>query len=103
MANARRLELHEILCEILGTRNAYYDPPESQTMEYEAIRYTRSRNNVRNANNKKYLTMQCYELILISRDPDPEALDKLLELPYTSMGAPYVADNLHHYPITIYY
>ncbi len=103
MANARRLELHEILCEILGNRNAYYDPPASVEMSYDAIRYKLSKINTRNANNKKYSSMRCYEAILISRDPDPESLEKILQLPYTSAGTPYTADNLHHYPITIYY
>ena len=103
MANARRLELHEILCDILGTRNVYYDSPASVQMNYDAIRYKLSKIDSRNANNKKYTSTRCYEAILISRKPDPDALEKLLTLSYTSMGTPYVADNLHHYPITIYY
>lgn len=103
MANARRLELHEILCDILGTRNVYYDPPASVQMNYDAIRYKLSKIDARNANNKKYTSIRCYEAILISRKPDPEALDKLLTLSYANLGTPYVADNLHHYPITIYY
>lgn len=103
MANARRLELHEIFCEILGSRNVYYDPPESVQMSYDAIRYKLSKIVTRKANNKKYTSMRCYEVIVISRDPDPDVLDKILQLPYASAGTPYPADNLHHYPITIYY
>lgn len=103
MANARRLELHEILCDILGSRNAYYNPPESLKMEYDAIRYSLDDITPRYANNIKYSNMRCYNVILISRNSDPEALDKLLELPYSSLGRPYTSDNLHHYPITLYY
>jgi len=33
----RRLKLHEILCGILNTRNAYFQPPESVKMNYPAI------------------------------------------------------------------
>ena len=39
MATNRRLLLHEIFCEILGTRNAYFQPPESVKMNYPAIVY----------------------------------------------------------------
>ena len=35
----RRLELHEILCTILGSRNVYFQPPESIKMNYPAIVY----------------------------------------------------------------
>lgn len=103
MANASRLKLHEILCDILGTRNVYYDPPESLRMEYDAIRYSLDEIKTTYANNAKYSSKRCYNVILISRTSDPEVLDKLLELPFSDLGRPYVSDNLHHYPITLYY
>ena len=30
----RRLELHEALCEVLGSRNVYFQPPDNVTMRY---------------------------------------------------------------------
>ena len=103
MANARRLKLHETLCEILGNRNVYYQPPESLVMQYDAIRYSLTELDSKFANDKRYNLKKRYNVILITRDPDPEALDKILELPFSSLGTPYVADNLNHYPITLYY
>lgn len=103
MANARRLELHEILCELLGNRNVYYNPPETVKMQYDAIRYSLGKPEARFANDKRYSHLKCYELIVISRSSDPDVVDSILELPYTSMGKPYTADGLSHYPITIYY
>lgn len=103
MANARRLELHERLCDILGSRNVYYNPPESIKMQYDAIRYSLDVNSVNHADDVKYSIKRCYNVIVISRKSDPEALDKILELPYSSLGRPYTVDNLHHYPITLYY
>ena len=38
MAN-RRLELHELLCGLLGSRHVYFQPPESVKMRYPAIVY----------------------------------------------------------------
>ena len=37
----RRLKLHEVLCETLGSRNVYYQPPNGLVMKYPAIVYKR--------------------------------------------------------------
>lgn len=100
---ASRSELHEKLCELLGSRNVYYQPPESVKMEYDAIRYSLDDMFTLLANGKRYVSEKRYNVIVISRLPDPEVVDKILELPYSSLGRPYVADNLNHYPITLYY
>ena len=100
---ASRLDLHNILVELLGSGNVYYQPPESIQMSYDAIRYSLGEPDAKFANDKRYLNTKCYDLIVISRLPDPEVVDKILELPFTSMSKPYVADNLNHYPIKIYY
>lgn len=100
---ASRIELHEKLCELLGSRNVYYQPPESLKMEYDAIRYSLDDMFTKLANGKRYVSKKRYNVIVISRLPDPEVVDKILELPYSSLGRPYAADNLNHYPITLYY
>lgn len=89
--------------DLLGSRNVYFQPPESLKMQYDAIRFSPSTPNIRYANNVKYSKMKCYEGMVISRRPEPEVVDKISDLPYTSFGEPYVADNLNHYPFTIYY
>ena len=100
---ASRLELHTKLEELHGNKNVYYDPPNNIRMEYDAIRYSLSTPSIMYADNRKYKNMNCYDLIVIARRSDPEVVGKILELPYTSPGKPYIADNLYHYPITIYY
>ena len=57
---ASRLELHEELCEVLGSRNAYFQTPENVKMEYKptgAIRYKLGGKNLKRANNKIYLSI----------------------------------------------
>lgn len=98
-----RLDLQTKLEELNGNRNIYYQPPEGLKMEYDAIRYSRGVPNSRFANDRRYAKMNCYELIVITKRPDPEVVEKILDLPYSSPGKPYVADNLYHYPITLYY
>lgn len=100
---ATREELQITLETLLKSRNVYYNPPQNLEMKYDAIRYSLSNIRSNYANNIKYSNMNCYDLIVISKRPDPEVVDKILALPYSSLNRPYVADNLHHYPITLYY
>lgn len=101
---ASRLNLHEELCEILGTRNVYFQPPASVLMKYDAIRYNLSGKDIRRANNKMYTFVNRYDGIIITRDPDSDLPDKIIShFDMCSFGSPYTADNLNHYPFTIYY
>lgn len=103
-----RLELHEILCDILdmqepnGDRHVYFDPPESIKMHYPAIRYVRKNIDKIHANNKAYKNRKAYEVILIDSNPDSEFIDKLLQLEYCSYDRHYKADKLNHDIFTIY-
>lgn len=101
---ASRLKLHEELCELLGTRNVYYQSPESVKMQYDAIRYELGGKDLKHANNKIYLNTNRYDGVVITRDPDTLIPDKLLaHFEMCSFGRPYTADNLNHYPFTLYY
>ena len=100
---ADRLDLQGLLEELLESRNVYYKPPESIKMQYPAIRYSKKNIQSVYANNSNYLMRDCYELIVISRSPDHPVITKLLALPYCSYDRPYVADNLYHDVLTIYY
>lgn len=101
---ASRLKLHEELCEILGTRNVYFQPPASVLMKYDAIRYHLSGKDLKRANDKIYQNVNRYDGVIITRDPDTTLPDRILEhFEMCSFGTPYTADSLNHYPFTIYY
>lgn len=100
---ADRLELHSVLQELLGSSNVYYQPPESIKMQYDAIRYSKKTIDSKYANDRKYSMIDCYEVMVISRLPDNPVIKKLLSLPYCSYDRHYVADNLHHDVLTIYW
>ena len=100
---ADRLELHSVLQELLGSSNVYYQPPESIKMQYDAIRYSKKAIDSKYANDRKYSMTDCYEVIVISRLPDNPVIKKILSLPYCSYDRHYVADNLHHDVLTIYW
>lgn len=101
---ASRLELHEELCAALESRNVYFQTPESVKMQYDAIRYALGGKDLKRANNGIYKSTNRYEGVVITRDPDTTIPDKLLaHFEMCSFGRPYTADNLHHYPFTLYY
>lgn len=92
----KRLELHEILCNILGSRNVYFQPPESLKMHYPAIRYARARFANEHANNNVYLQNVVYNITVIEKDPDGTIAAKIANLPNCRSDRSYVAENLNH-------
>ena len=99
----RRLELHQILVNILESNNVYFQPPATIHLNYTCIIYQRAKIAQKYANNITYNDIVRYDIILITRDPDTELVDKLLELPYCSYDRYYAADGLNHDTFTIYY
>ena len=100
---ADRLDFQSVLEELLESRNVYYQPPESTKMKYDAIKYSKKTIQSKYANNGKYSMMDCFEVIVISKRPDHPVIKKLLALPYSSYDRHYVADNLNHDALTIYF
>lgn len=100
---SRRLELHEILCELLGSRYVYFQPPESIKMNYPAIVYSLDDIDSLYANNGVYLSGKKYEVIVIDADPDSELIDKVAALPTCQFDRHYTKDNLNHDVFTLYY
>lgn len=99
-----RFTLHEEFCTILGSRNVYFQTPESVKMQYDAIRYELGGKDLKHANNVIYANTNRYEGVVITEDPDTTIPDKLLaHFKMCSLGRPYTADNLNHYPFTLYY
>lgn len=99
----RRLKLHEVLCEVLGSKNVYFNPPESVTMNYPAIVY--SRKNIDNyyADNGVYGQANAYEITVIDGDPDSEIVGKVSKLPACRFDRHFVSDNLNHDTFTLYF
>lgn len=100
---ASRIELQKELEKLLGSRNVYYQSPETFKMEYPAIRYSKSDIDTKFANNKLYMHKNKYEIIVIDRKPDNLVIDELLKLPMCTYDRHYTADNLNHDVLTLYY
>lgn len=106
---ASRLELHNDFIDVLGTKNeaesrVYFRSPESKKMKYPCIKYNQAEPHVKRANNSVYDITNKYEGIVIDYDPDSKIpTEILMRFPMCSLGKPYTADNLNHFPFTLYY
>ena len=101
---ASRLELHEELCDILGSRNAYFQPPASIKLNYPCIVYSISSVNKQNANDKMYKSMNEYKVVVIDSDPDSKIPNKIIaHFPMCRFDRAYTSDNLNHSALSLYY
>ena len=100
---ASRLELQTLLEKTLGSRNVYYQPPESVKINYPAIIY--SRDDIENvfADNSVYKQHNAYEIIVIDEDPDSEIPKKISVLPMCIFDRHYTSNNLNHDVFKLYF
>ena len=98
-----RLDLHELLCEVLGSRNVYYSPPATIRIKYPAIVYSRSDIDNKFANDSVYNQSHVYSITVIDDDPDSEIVERMSLIPRCKFDRHFVSDNLNHDTFTIYY
>lgn len=98
-----RIELQDELEKLLGSKNVYYQPPESVKMQYPAIVFHRSNIDNNFADDLVYRQSHFYELIVIDKDPDSEIVEAVSKLPTCRYDRHYTAENLNHDVFTIYY
>lgn len=99
----KRLELHGILCNILGSDHVYFQPPESVKMVYPAIVYQLNDIDNAHADNSVYKQDFSYTVTAITKNPDSDLPIKLSQLPRCRYDRHYMSNNLNHYIYEIYY
>lgn len=91
----KRIELHNILLDILGNKNVYFQAPTK--LSYPCIVYEKNDYDITYADNLNYKMMTQYRITLIGKEPDnDEKIEKILSLPYASYNRRFVSDNLYH-------
>ena len=98
-----REELQTFLEDILGTRQVYFNPPETVKMQYPAIVYNLNAIGIVHADNTVYQNTKSYAITIIDYDPDSELADVFMKLPLCSFNRTFKADNLYHYVYTLYF
>lgn len=100
---ASRLELQEMLCNILGSKNVYFQPPSSTQMKYPAIRYSISDIQNTFADNTVYTQARAYQVMVIDKNPESSIVDAVSKLPTCRFVRSYTADNLNHTVFIIHF
>lgn len=99
----RRIELHEKLCDLIGSRHVYFQPPETVKLVYPCIVYGLNDIAVRRADNTAYSGRLRYAITVIGKDPDYSVVKELALWPLCSFNRHYTADNLNHWVFELYY
>lgn len=99
----RRLKLQTLLENLLGSRNVYFQPPESVKMKYPAIVYGLDDIKSSYANGRVYSFQKKYSLTVIDEDPDSPIVDKVASLPTCRFSRHFKSDNLNHDVFTLYF
>lgn len=100
----KRLQLHEKLCELIGSRNVYFQPPASVQISYPCIIYRIGNGDAKHADNMVYNYTNSYEILFITKQPNIDIIEQIITtLPMCSVSRTYVADNLNHYTFNLYY
>lgn len=100
---ASRLELQTILETLLGSRNVYFQPPESLKINYPAIIYGLDNIESTFADDGVYLFHKRYSITLIDKNPDSLFVDKIAKLPTCRFNRHYKSENLNHYVFSLYF
>lgn len=98
-----RVDLQKILEEILGSRNVYFQPPESVKIKYPAIIYDLDYVKIQHGDDFPYIKKKRYSVTLITKDPDNTIVDDIMELETCSFERFFTSNNLNHYVFNIYF
>ena len=96
--------LREVLQDTVGDVHIYFDPPNGSQIVYPCIIYEKDTSDHKYADNYTYRFVQAYQVKFISKKPDNEVVAALQKkFQNCKYGRHYVADNLHHDVVLIYY
>lgn len=99
-----RLDLHEELCSILGSRNVYFQPPENIKLKFPCIVYNLDDVTNVKADNKTYLKNKRYFITIISNDPDYALYEDLIDhFEMCELDRAAVSESMNHWYLTLYW
>lgn len=100
----KRVQLQFLLEDLIGSKNVYFQPPETIKLSYPCIIYSRGViGRTKFADDKPYQHQVRYAVTVIDKDPDSDILDKVASLPMCVFERHYTADNLNHDIYNLYY
>ena len=101
---ATRLELQSKLCDVLGSNNVYYQPPENIKLSYPCIVYESSKKDLNYANDMVYSHTNSYTITIIYKEADYSLPDTILyEFSLIRHNRAFKSDNLYHDVYNLYW
>lgn len=95
-------DLLHLLQQAVKRYRVYFQPPENLKIEYPAIVFHLSKIEIDHASDVPYKGAKEYSVTLITKDPEPDVIDELLKIPYTTLDTTYIADGMNHFVFTTY-
>lgn len=82
----------------------YWQRPSGEKTVYPCLIYSQDRIGTEYADNTSYKNLRLFTLTLIGKEADNDpVIERFLELPYCSYDRRYIADNLYHDVLEIYF
>ena len=100
---AERLQLQNLLEDILGSPNVYFQPPLNVQMIYPCFVYHLDDYDTKFAGNMTYRLVKRYRVTYIDKNPDSEIPEIVANLPLVSFNRFFVADKLNHFVFNLYF
>lgn len=98
-----KMPLHDILCNVLGSRNCYFEPPTDFEMLYPCIVYNYTNDQDSFADNLHFISYKRYTITIIDSDPDSVIPDRLKQLSYCSSDRNFATEGLNHFVFTLFF
>lgn len=92
----KRLDLDNVLRNLIGNGNVYFQPPPSLKMHFPCIVYERVRINTEFADNKPYHLQKIYQVTYINTDPDSDLPMQIASLPCCVFEREYTSENKYY-------
>ena len=92
-----RAEVQELLEEVLGSKNVYFQPPTNTSIKYPCIVFKFVRFNVTHADNKPYLVTGHWDIHHMYKNPKNDLKEKFLfEVPFCHFDRRIVTDGVYN-------
>ena len=83
-------DLLHLLQQAVQHNRVYFQPPENLKIGYPAVVFHLSKIEIDRASNVPYKGAKEYSVTLITKDPEPDVIDEILKIPYSSLDTTYV-------------
>ena len=97
-------QLHEVLKEIMGDKEVYYQPPENVKLTYPCIVFENSTALSQFADNKPYVKTKRYTVTLVTKTADNDFYkDQLMDLSMCTFDREFRNDGIVNTVFNMYY